>query len=79
MILVGCDLLKGVAQAATAVLLFAGAANVWNVGLLQAVRDAGDRRDPQISPVCVVVALVPSVRSLRSSSAGVTVAAEPAA
>jgi hypothetical protein len=27
----------------------------------------------------VVVALVPSVRSLRSSSAGVTVAAEPAA
>jgi MFS family permease len=36
-ILVGCDLLKGVAQAATAVLLFAGAANVWNVGLLQAV------------------------------------------
>jgi MFS family permease len=36
-ILVGCDLLKGVAQAATAVLLFAGVANVWNVGLLQAV------------------------------------------
>src|SRR6188508_1870956 len=36
-ILVGCDLLKGLAQAATAVLLFAGAANVWNVGLLQAV------------------------------------------
>jgi MFS family permease len=36
-ILVGCDLLKGVAQAATAVLLFAGAANVGNVGLLQAV------------------------------------------
>jgi MFS family permease len=36
-ILVGCDLLKGAAQAATAVLLFAGAANVWNVGLLQAV------------------------------------------
>jgi len=36
-ILVGCDLLKGLAQASTAVLLFAGAANVWNVGLLQAV------------------------------------------
>jgi hypothetical protein len=36
-ILVGCDLLKGSAQAATAVVLFAGAANVWNVGLLQAV------------------------------------------
>jgi MFS family permease len=36
-ILVGCDLLKGTAQAATAVLLFAGTANVWNVGLLQAV------------------------------------------
>jgi hypothetical protein len=36
-ILVGCDLLKGSAQAATAVLLFAGTANVWNVGLLQAV------------------------------------------
>jgi MFS family permease len=36
-ILVGCDLLKGSAQAATAVLLFAGVANVWNVGLLQAV------------------------------------------
>jgi MFS family permease len=36
-ILVGCDLLKGSAQAVTAVLLFAGTANVWNVGLLQAV------------------------------------------
>ena len=36
-ILIGCDLLKGSAQAATAVLLFAGTANVWNVGLLQAV------------------------------------------
>jgi MFS family permease len=36
-ILVGCDLLKGTAQAATAVVLFAGVANVWNVGLLQAV------------------------------------------
>jgi MFS family permease len=36
-ILVGCDLLKGTTQAATAVLLFAGTANVWNVGLLQAV------------------------------------------
>jgi hypothetical protein len=36
-ILVGCDLLKGSAQAATAALLFAGAANVWSVGLLQAV------------------------------------------
>ena len=36
-ILVGCDLVKGTTQAATAVLLFAGTANVWNVGLLQAV------------------------------------------
>ena len=36
-ILVSCDLLKGTTQAATAVLLFAGTANVWNVGLLQAV------------------------------------------
>jgi len=34
-ILVGCDLLKGTTQAATAVLLFAGTANVWNVALLQ--------------------------------------------
>ena len=36
-ILVGCDLLKGTAQAATAALLFTGHANVWSVGLLQAV------------------------------------------
>jgi hypothetical protein len=36
-ILIGCDLVKGSAQVATAVLLFAGTANVWNVGLLQAV------------------------------------------
>jgi hypothetical protein len=36
-ILIGCDVLKGLTQAATAVLLFAGSANVWNVGLLQAV------------------------------------------
>lgn len=36
-ILIGCDLTKGTAQAATAVLLFAGSANVWNVALLQAV------------------------------------------
>jgi multisubunit Na+/H+ antiporter MnhG subunit len=36
-ILVGCDLTKGTAQAATAALLFAGSANVWNVALLQAV------------------------------------------
>ena len=36
-ILVGCDLLKGTTQAATAVLLFAGTASVWNVALLQVV------------------------------------------
>jgi hypothetical protein len=36
-ILIGCDLVKGSAQVATAVLLFGGTANVWNVGLLQAV------------------------------------------
>jgi MFS family permease len=36
-ILIGCDVLKGLTQAATAALLFAGSANVWNVGLLQAV------------------------------------------
>jgi uncharacterized membrane protein len=36
-ILVGCDLLKGTAQSATAALLFTGHANVWSVGLLQAV------------------------------------------
>ena len=36
-ILIGCDLVKGSAQVVTAVLLFAGTANVWNVGLLQAV------------------------------------------
>jgi hypothetical protein len=36
-ILVGCDLLKGAAQAATAALLFTGHANVWSVSLLQAV------------------------------------------
>jgi len=35
-ILVGCDLIKGSAQATTALLLFAGAANVWNVALVQA-------------------------------------------
>src|SRR5215218_7856390 len=36
-ILVGTDLVKGAAQVATAILLFTGAANVWNVALLQAV------------------------------------------
>jgi len=36
-ILVGCDLTKGTAQAATAALLFSGSATVWNVALLQAV------------------------------------------
>jgi hypothetical protein len=36
-ILVGSDLVKGAAQAVTAVLLFAGTANVWNVALLQTV------------------------------------------
>lgn len=36
-ILVGSDLVKGGAQAATAVLLFTGAADVWNVAVLQTV------------------------------------------
>jgi hypothetical protein len=36
-ILVGTDLVKGAAQVGTAILLFSGAANVWNVALLQAV------------------------------------------
>jgi len=36
-ILVGSDLVKGSAQVATAVLLFSGTANVWNVALLQTV------------------------------------------
>ena len=36
-ILVGCDLVKGAAQVATAILLFSGTANVWNVALLQGV------------------------------------------
>jgi len=36
-ILVGSDLVKGVAQAATAALFFSGAASVWNVALLQTV------------------------------------------
>ena len=36
-ILVTSDLVKGAAQVVTAILLFAGAANVWNVALLQAV------------------------------------------
>jgi len=36
-ILVGTDLVKGAAQVATAVLLFSGTANVWNVALLQGV------------------------------------------
>ncbi len=36
-ILVGSDLVKGAAQVATAILLFSGTANVWNVALLQAV------------------------------------------
>lgn len=35
-ILVGCDVVKGSAQATTALLLFSGTANVWNVALLQA-------------------------------------------
>jgi hypothetical protein len=34
-ILVGTDLVKGAAQVGTAILLFSGAANVWNVALLQ--------------------------------------------
>lgn len=34
-ILVGSDLVKGTAQVATAILLFTGAANVWNVAILQ--------------------------------------------
>jgi MFS family permease len=34
-LLAASDLVKGVAQVATAVLLFSGAANVWNVALLQ--------------------------------------------
>jgi hypothetical protein len=36
-ILVGTDLVKGAAQVSTAILLFSGTANVWNVALLQAV------------------------------------------
>jgi len=36
-ILVSSDLVKGAAQVATAILLFSGTANVWNVALLQAV------------------------------------------
>lgn len=36
-ILVGCDLVKGSAQTATAILLFSGVANVWNVALLQTI------------------------------------------
>lgn len=36
-ILVGSDLAKGAAQVATAILLFSGTANVWNVALLQTV------------------------------------------
>jgi MFS family permease len=36
-ILVSTDLVKGAAQVATAILLFTGTANVWNVALLQAV------------------------------------------
>jgi hypothetical protein len=36
-ILVGSDLVKGAAQVVTAVLLFSGTANVWNVALLQTV------------------------------------------
>jgi hypothetical protein len=34
-ILVGTDVVKGAAQVGTAILLFSGAANVWNVALLQ--------------------------------------------
>jgi len=36
-ILVGTDLIKGTAQVVTAILLFTGTANVWNVALLQGV------------------------------------------
>jgi MFS family permease len=36
-ILVGSDLVKGAAQVVTAILLFSGTANVWNVALLQTV------------------------------------------
>jgi len=36
-ILVSSDLVKGTAQVATAILLFTGTANVWNVALLQAL------------------------------------------
>jgi hypothetical protein len=36
-ILVGSDLVKGIAQLVTAILLFSGTANVWNVAALQAV------------------------------------------
>jgi len=36
-ILIGCDLTKGTAQAVTAALLFTGSASVWNVALLQGV------------------------------------------
>lgn len=36
-ILAGCDLVKGFAQVATAILLFSGDASVWNVALLQAI------------------------------------------
>jgi MFS family permease len=36
-ILVGTDLVKGAAQVGTAVLLFTGTADVWNVAFLQAV------------------------------------------
>jgi MFS family permease len=36
-ILVGTDLLKGAAQVGTAILLFSGTADVWNVAALQAV------------------------------------------
>lgn len=41
-ILVGCDLVKGAAQVVTAILLFSGTADVWNVALMQAVFGVAD-------------------------------------
>ena len=41
-ILVGCDLVKGAAQVVTAILLFSGTAELWNVALMQAVFGVAD-------------------------------------
>ncbi len=88
-ILVGCDLVKGTTQAVTAVLLFTGTANVWNVALLQTgfgvaaafsrpatigiIRDAAS--DARLQEANALVQLARSVLSIAGPALGALIVA----